>query len=211
MTITTKISKIKTGFNKKKDSELSTFVLGIITALTTNVFFPLTQSMLGDLTSNLEDFNTALANAQNRDKVAAEIRNKARITLLMQLIAVAASVTFEAQGDREKLLTSGFELYKEKYTPAPPLPKIENFTLSDGANIGEIKSSVKAVRGAKSYAHQITPDPLTDSSQWHSIITTSRECVFTNLGSSKKYLVRVLAIGTRGQVSYSEILSRTTQ
>jgi hypothetical protein len=211
MNIKIRLSKIKTAFLRNKDSDLAGFALTVVTKLMANVYFPLTQAMLAGLIDALEAFNTALVNAKGRDKVMVEIKNRAREALTTQLLSVNASVTFEGQGDREKLLTSGYELYKEIYSPAAPLGRVKGFTLTDGKTAGEIKTSVRPVKGAKSYAHQITPAPLTADSKWYTITTTSRECLFTNLESSKQYLARVLAIGIKGQVAYSETLSRITQ
>src|SRR6185312_4050791 len=109
MTITITTAKIKTGFSRYSNSFLAAFVHAVIIALTDNVNFPLTQPMLAGLTDNLASFNTAMANAQNRDKVMIGLRNTARMNLTVQLTTVAASVTFEAQGDRDKLLSSNFE------------------------------------------------------------------------------------------------------
>ncbi|HUZ58465.1 MAG TPA: hypothetical protein VMU83_06775 [Hanamia sp.] len=62
-----------------------------------------------------------------------------------------------------------------------------------------------------SYSHQVTADPLTADSAWTSISTTSKEYTFANLSSGTKFWARIIEVGTKDQVSYSEPPSRITQ
>jgi hypothetical protein len=210
MNLKIKTSKIKTAFNGYSDPALSAFVKAIIIALTNNANFTETQLLLPALSASLDSFNTALANAQTRDKVMVGLKNTAKAELILQLSKVAASVTFEAAGDRDKLLSAGFVLYKDR-SASPPLGKITDFQLTDGKNAGELTTQCKGVKGAKSYMHQITPDPLTASSVWVSFISTFKAYTFTNLVSNKKYWGRMIAIGTKDQSTNSDPLSRIAQ
>jgi len=211
MKITILFAKIKTGFSNYNNVSIAAFVNAVITSLTGNVNFPLTQPMLEGLSTSLAAFNTAMANAQGRDKLMIGLRNTARIELIMQLMTVSSSVTFEAQGDRDKLLSTAFELYKNGDVPPPPLAPLTGFKIMDADIPVGLKLLCDSVKGAKSYMHQITTEPLTADSVWTSFSTTSREYTFGNLQSGKKYWGRILAIGTKDQVSYSNPLSRVTQ
>jgi hypothetical protein len=207
-----KIAKIKINYTRFLNPRLAAFVNAVILAITGNVNFPLTQALLPDLADLLTSFNTAMANAENRDKVLIGLRDTAREALLLQVNAVAASVTFEAAGDRDKLLSSGFELYKRTGDGPPPvLGAITGFKVMDSDVPVGLKLVCDGVKNRKSYTHQITPDPLTPTSVWQSFTTTSKEYTFANLPSSKKFWCRILAIGTKGQVSISDPLSRVTQ
>jgi hypothetical protein len=207
-----KIAKIKINFMRFFNSRLAAFVNAVIIALSDNVNFPLTQPMLTNLSDLLASFNTAMANAQNRDKVLIGIRDTARAALLLQLNSVASSVTFEAAGDRDKLLSSGFDLYKRTGDgPPSTLGPITGFKVVDSDIPGGLKLMCDGAKNCKSYMHQITPDPLTPNSAWQSVTTTTKEYTFANLPSSKKFWCRILAIGTKGQVSMSDPLSRVTQ
>jgi hypothetical protein len=70
---------------------------------------------------------------------------------------------------------------------------------------------VPAVKGAKGYTPQFTSDPLTASSEWTQVMTTTSKYTFTNLNSAKKYWVRVAAVGPYNQVVYSDAISRVVQ
>jgi hypothetical protein len=206
------IAKIKINYMRFINPRLTTFVNAVIIALTGNVNFPLTQPLLADLADLLASFNTAMANAENRDKVLIGLRDTARAALLFQLNIVAGSVTFEAAGDRDKLLGSGFDLYKRTGDgPPPALGAIKGFKVMDSDIPVGLKLMCDGVKNRISYTHQITPDPLTPDSAWQSVTTTSKEYSFANLPSSKKFWCRIIATGTKGQVSMSDPLSRITQ
>jgi hypothetical protein len=204
-----KTSKIKTGFGIYSNYGLSAFVNVVIIALTDNANFPLTQTLLPNLSDLLESFNTAMANAKNRNKVLIGLRDTARAALVSQLKDVADSVTYEAKGDRDKLLSSGFALYKDG-DPAS-LGPVTGFKLTD-AEVGiGLKLSCDGVKNRVSYSHQITPDPLTVDSVWTSVSITFKEYIFANLPAGTKFWARIIGIGTKDQKSYSEPLSRITQ
>ncbi|KAA9035504.1 hypothetical protein FW778_21330 [Ginsengibacter hankyongi] len=209
MVIKIQSAKIKTGLSGFSNTALSPFANTINTALTANDNFPLTQALLPNLSSALTGFNTALANAENRDKAMISLRDTARTELVLQLTDVASSVTYEAKGDRDKLLTSGFELYKD--SSASPLGSVTGFKLLD-AEVGIGLTLVcDGVKYRVSYTHQITADPLTTDSVWTSFSTTSKEYTFANLPAGTKFWARIIAVGTKEQVAYSDPLSRITQ
>ena len=209
MTIKIETAKIKTGFSGYSNPSLSPFANGVTTALTANANFPITQGLVPNLTTALTGFNTAMANALNRDKLMIALRTTARTELTMQLADVANSVTYEAKGDRDKLLTCGFELYKD--SSSSPLGDITGFKLMD-AEVGVgLRLVCDGVKYRVSYTHQITADPLTADSVWNGFSTTSKEYTFANLPAGTKFWARIIAVGTKDQVSYSEPLSRITQ
>src|SRR5690606_21584156 len=113
------------------------------------------------------------------------------------------------QGDRVKLVSSGFTLASEGHSP--PLVPPSNFMVSDGLNAGEIKLSVKRAAGAIGYVHEYTLEPPADSTIWISKPGSSREHVFTVLPSGAKVYCRVGAFGGKNQYAYTNILSRIVQ
>jgi hypothetical protein len=211
MTIKIRYPRIKTGFNAYTDLGIGGYSQSILIALTGNANFPNTQALLENLATASDTYDEALANAQTRDRVAVGIKNTARRDLQIQLLTVANSVSNEAQGDRDKMLSSGFQLYKNSNTPAPPLGAVKDFTVVDGANAGELKLQSKGATGAKSFVYQLTPDPVTTSSVWTNFASTLKEYTFTNLESGKRYWGRILAIGIKDQVSISNPVSRIVQ
>ncbi len=74
-----------------------------------------------------------------------------------------------------------------------------------------LKLMCDALKGARSYSFEITPEPLTPNSVWKSVSSTSREYTFGNLPSATKFWGRIIGVGTKDQYSYSDPLSRVTQ
>ncbi|HEU5053034.1 MAG TPA: hypothetical protein VFT78_07965 [Hanamia sp.] len=211
MTIKTNFARIKTSFYSFTDAAFAAYAQSINTALPGNVNFPNTQPLLPNLADAVDAYINALANAASRDKVAVGLKITARKNLEVELLTIANSLQNEAQGDRDKLLSTRFDLYKNNYSPTPPLGPVTEFTVTDGLNPGTAKLKTKGPAGAKSFVHQYTPDPLTSSSSWNSFTSTFKEYTFTNLESAKKYWFRVIAVGVRDQVSVSDPVSRVVQ
>lgn len=211
MIITIKFARVKTSFYSFTDAAMAAYAQSIDSALSENANFPLTQPLLPGLAEANAAYSSALSAAQSRDKVAVGLKNTARKNVEMLLLTIANSVENEAQGDRDKLLSTNFELYKNNYTPASPLGPVTGFTVTDGMNPGTAQLKTKGPTGAKSFVHQCTPDPLTTSSVWTSFTSTQKEYTFTNLQSAKRYWYRIIAIGVRDQVSLSDPISRVAQ
>jgi hypothetical protein len=133
----------------------------------------------------------------------------ARETLGSLLLQLSNSVMTTANGDKAMLISSNFDLAKEGSNT--PIDKPASIELMDGKNAGELVVKVPAVKGAKGYTPQFTSDPLTASSEWTQVMTTTSKYTFTNLNSAKKYWVRVAAVGPYNQVVYSDAISRVVQ
>ncbi len=211
MTVKISYARIKTSSYSFTDAAFAAYAQSINTALTENANFPNTQPLLPNLADAVDAYVKALADAKSRDKVAVGLKVTARRNLELELLAIANSAQNEAHGDRDKLLSSNFELYKNNYTPAPPLGPVTGFTVTDGLNPGTAKLKTKGPAGAKSMVFQYTSDPITPQSVWISYTTTQKEFIITNLESAKRYWYRVMAIGARDQVSVSEPISRIAQ
>ena len=152
MVIKISLSKIKTAFGEYNNSAMAAFVSAIVTALTGNENFPLTQALLEGLQLSLNSFTAAMANAKSRDKVLIGLRNTARQELTLKLNTLAASVTFEAAGDRDKLLSSNFQLYKTRDLPPSMLGIITGFKVLDAIPTG-LTLVCDGVKGVKTYTH----------------------------------------------------------
>ncbi len=68
-----------------------------------------------------------------------------------------------------------------------------------------------AVKGSQSYLPQITPDPLTADSVWTSAPSTTRTYTFKGLQKTKVYWARLGAAGAKGQLVFSDAVSRAAQ
>lgn len=204
-----KTNKLTTGFNSLTDANFQTKAESITTSMMGNVNFPSTTPDMPVVSTAVQNYSLALTAAQSRDKNDVAVKNQKRSELTALLVQLASSVMATANGDKTMLVSSGFDLAKEGESIV--LPKPENLQVADGINSGELIVSVSAVKGAKSYVHQYTADPITDASDWTQVNTTTSRFTFKNLDSAKKYWCRVIAVGASDQVVISNALSRITQ
>ena len=201
--------KITTGFDILTDSAFETKAGSIYTAMNGNVNFPTPTPAMPEINGAVQAFSAALIAAQSRDKNAVAVKTEVRILLTNALTQLASYVTMTANGDRTRLISSDFDLAREG--DSTPITKPDNIQLSDGLNSGELIVKVNSVKGAKSYLHQYTSDPLAASSEWSQVITTTSKYTFKNLTAAQKYWCRVAAVGSFNQVVYSDAVSRVVQ
>lgn len=201
--------RLITSYQTYSDPRLDVKAQSIIGALTGNTNFPETVPTLASFTTVAGNFTDALTLAASRDKVAVSAKNDARKALLDALRLLATNVQSLAEGDRTKLVSSGFDLNAE--TGGSSLLPPQDFTMSDGNSSGEMKFMVSAVAGAKSYLFEYTLEPLTDDSVWISKATTKREFVFSNLPVGKRIYGRVTVVGTKDREITSTVISRIVQ
>jgi hypothetical protein len=175
-----------------------------------NPYYPTPLPALTVIEEAVNAYSSALVAAvQTRGKNEIAIKNQARETLTGLLGQLANSAMATANGDRMKLVSTSFPLNSEGETSF--LAKPENMQVADGINPGELVTKVKAVKGAKGYAHQYTPAPITPNNEWKQVLSTSCKCTLTNLVSKQTYWCRVAAIGPYNQLVYSDAISRTVQ
>lgn len=194
-------SKIRFSFARFTDSELETKASFILQSMTGNPNFTTPLPTLPDLQLSLTSYSTALVNAKDRSSLNVAEKNQARYILEAQMGQLGLYVMNVANGDDVILTSSG-------YTPAKMrepviIPNPGQVTLSNGKSSGELNSAVKAVPGAKSYSHQITPDPITPASIWKNVISSRSKNTFKGLLPGKQYWVRVEAVGAQNQTSLS--------
>jgi hypothetical protein len=202
--------RIKLNFYKLTESRLEVKSQNIVASLTDNTSFPTPDPALTVVSDAITAYSQALDAARTGDRTAIAIKNDKRQVLEQLLTTLAAYVTLTANGDYAKLLSSGFDIAKLP-EPQPPIGNPQNLQVENGANHGEILLRVNAVKGAKAYLHQFTPDPITEASVWVSQPSTTSKYLFPALETGKKYWFRVAAIGARDQVTFSDEIWRVVQ
>lgn len=203
------IAKITTGFDRLSDAHLLTKAMDIYASMNGNVLFPTPTPALDALNDAILSFQNALTAAAARERTQVILKNQARVALIVMLRELANYVTFTANGDAGVLSSSGYDMRK---VPEPVIvPKPTNLLVEDGLNSGELKVTVDKPKGARSFVHQYTADPLLAGSVWESTPTTSKTYTFTGLEKAKNYWCRVGVIGSNGQLVYSDPVSRVVQ
>jgi hypothetical protein len=202
------ITKALTGFKNYSDDELRKRAETIVTNLVDSEIFINPIPGLPEI----EEATTAYALALKKlemgtpmDYVAKNNRRKELENILRRLCNY---INLTAPNDRLALMSSGFEVSKIRET-ASSLTRPEKVKLVHGENPGEMLLSSSPVKGALSYLHQYTTvDPNLAPATWESFPSTTSRYLLTSLEVGRCYWFRVVVLGTRGQVKYSNVLSK---
>lgn len=200
-----KTQKISISFTTYTDANLLTKSEFILQSMTNNPAFANPVPPLTDLQTAVNDYSTALTNAATLDRNAVSIKNDKRAALEAILKQLGMYVMYVANGDVTILVSSGFSLTK---LPAPSHLDTPGYPdLVNGSSSGQLLSSSPRITGAVCYLHEITAEPLSDSSVWQSTPKSKSNNTFTGLEAGKKYWVRMAAVGTSDQVTYGPAAS----
>jgi len=197
------MNKIRTSLANNKDADLSLKVQFILDKMTGNPAFANPVPPLDDISIEYKKYSKYFMDSLNGGRLAVAKRESSRKKLQTLLTRLAAYVTFIAGGDRNILLSSGFDMAK---TPEhATIPHLGKVTFKNGTSSGEIISMIKAVKNVRNYMHQILDHEPDENSKWLSYSCSTCKFVFKGLTPGKKYWVRIIAAGSRGQVAYSDI------
>jgi hypothetical protein len=201
--------KISTNFAPYTDSDFQVKATVILSSMQGNPHFTNPVPPLVTISQLLVEYSDALQNAINKDIVAITIKNNIRSVLEHQLARLALYVMYIADDNEAILLSSGYSLTK---TPSPQkIAATGNVMLRNGGNSGQMMAKIKAVKGAKSYLFEITPGRATENSVWED--HNSSRCTFTfnKLTPGQLYSIKVAALGTGLQKTYSGVFSQWAQ
>jgi hypothetical protein len=166
-----------------------------------NEYFTTLATEIANYGENAENFTTLVSRAGNRDKNAVAAKDIGRLSLIEASIALTNSVTKAAGGDFQALISSGMELRKRPQSIVLGTPS--NLAITTNGAVGQLKTKVNAVKGAKGYIVKYTIDPQTPDSQWESIFCSTSQCVINGLGSGAKYWIVIGAMGAKEQTTWS--------
>lgn len=204
-----KLQKISTSFGTYSDANLEQKAEYIKEQMTGNASFPAPDPSLGDLQDAIDAYSTALISAAGLDCTEVAQKNEYRQALEVLLAKLGMYVMNVALGNTAMLTSSGFTLIKSNEPQYIANPG--NVTISNGVTSGELVASVPAVKGARSYLHQITTEPPTDATEWESTSTSRSRYTYSNLTPGKQYWIRVAAVGSRQQIAYSPVATQFAQ
>jgi len=200
---------INRSFKTFSDAEFDTRALHIGTSMTDNEHFPLLQDRLPAIKTAQEKFSADLAASKTLGRLAVAEKNNSRAALA-SLLSTLALLIMAQTNDLVQLLTTGFVLRKK------PEPRVitapNNLTLSAGINSGEILATVTKPKGTDSIMYQICDGSVAPEDRvWISTVSTSNKYLFSNLQPGKLYAVRCGAVGTKGQLAFSAIVTMYAQ
>lgn len=199
------------GFNRMPPPSLLGKGRSIVSKVKNNSFFPNPVPNMSDLTTLLDSFEGTITDAATRDLVKIALRDKKKEEVVASLHQLSNYVLFASGGDREKILSSGFDANKIR-TSKPAVVAPVDMQVLAGKNPGELDVLFTSVPGAKSYLYQYTTDdPLGENVAWQSVAATVSKLTLTGLKSSQRYYVRIAVIGINSQFVYSDAVTRVTQ
>ncbi|HEX6430503.1 MAG TPA: hypothetical protein VF008_22580 [Niastella sp.] len=202
-------ASISTKYRRSSDKNLLQFSYQISDTLKDNPVFPDTKPSQSVLQATCDDFRVSVSMSGRNDRARLSAKNDKKAELIGLLDELAEYITTTCNGDKTKLLLSGFEIVGLK-SESQDLQPITELTVQSELP-GQATTRVKRVPAAKSYVHQYTSDPLSPDSVWVSETSTDREHTFTNLKSVARYWFRVIAIGKGKQAVYSPPVARVIQ
>jgi hypothetical protein len=202
------IAVIVMPFNRLSDSKLLTKALDILASITGNAYFPTPTPTLAAIGDAINNFQESLAGAATRDRSKVILKNRARVELIAILKALGNYITFTADGNSAMIGSTAFDVRK---TPQPFIVTKPVVTVHNGHNSGELIISARRPGKGRGFVHQYTKDPLTENSVWESFPSTSKKFTFTGLEKTKVYWCRVGIMGAKGQLIFSDPVSKVIQ
>ncbi len=205
-----KIQKLLLNYGKLSDANLSQKAIDVKNSLTNNPNFTPAPPGLTSFITLQGEYETALGQVISRDRIKIALKNQSRLLLVQSMYQLALEVNAQANGDRAKLLSSGFDLaYAGEGSALITAPT--DFKIVEGLNSGELKFSCKKVPAALSYVFEHTDEMPTEETKWIAVSASTKELTIKGLRSGTRIYGRIKAIGTKGQEASSEILSRIVQ
>lgn len=204
-----RMSKPKLELQKKKKTELATFIQNIVTNMTGNPHFtapnPTPSPALATVTAAVTAYSAALADAELKKTaalLATSALNTAKRNLETLATALASYVEGRALGDEGIILSSGMPT-RSIGSPNGLLPAPDDLSATAGDNEGEVDLTWDPEDGAVSY--EIECKTHTDASVWEKVKTvTASKLTVTALTPGLPYAFRVRAINAAGPGAWSD-------
>mgnify|MGYP001217518778 CR=1 FL=1 len=187
------------------DSLLITFVQAVIVAMTGNPNFATPSPNLVTMTTLLNNFITAYANAADGSRTATAIKNQQRALLIGGLRLLASYVEDTAINVEAVLISSGFSIYGGPQTPRP-LPEVpQNLRLSDGPLSGTVKAKVNVAAFAVVYELRYTEDEFGPNARWNQLsASTTTTIIINGLTPAKTIWVQMRSVNSKGYSEWSD-------
>lgn len=185
------------------DALLVTGAQTIVTAMTKSPDYPSPTPTLATVTTALNDFTVAIANAAKGSKEETAIKNAKRAELVSLLRQLASYVGVTCGDDMAKLLASGFPTQKPQRSPIGVLPAPATPVVGPGKLTGELEALSEPVFGAYTYNWRIAlssaPNVFVQQVQ-----TTASRHTFGGLTPGQVYSVQLNAVGSAGPSDWSD-------
>ena len=204
---TLKMIKPLEGFTGLSDGDVVSRATAIQTNMTGNGNFANPPVDLTALKTAIDTLSALIAQALDGSKKVIAQKNKQRQAVIKMLRLLGRYVEITSNGDMAIFQTSGFQPASTTKTTSQALSesirKIEH-----GANSGQIKVSVRAVRGASSYEIRYAPEGANGATPaaWTSqgVAAVKTPAVVTGLAPATIYVFQARALTKTGYTDWSD-------
>ena len=200
------MAKVKLGLDRMTIAVKAELGARIVTAMTGNANFTTPNPPLADITAAKTAMETAYNDAltlRQQAKAATDLQADKEKDFERLLTSESLYVENASGGDVQKIMSAGMSV-KDAGAPIGELPAPMGLYATSGDEDGEIVLNWEPVRGAKSYAVQMTTDPNVPDSWAHKMNVSESFTDVKGLTSGGKYWFRVAAVGAAGQGAFSD-------
>jgi len=205
-----KTERLILDYNKYSDKDLLIISSNVVSKLTGNANFPVTKPTVAEYSAIQVAFAAAMQKAAGRDREQVALKNQAKELLTAISRELAMNIDSLCNGDKAKLLSSGFILASHS-DGFMPLGTPSNFKILDGKGLNQLILQCSRAPNAVAYVFEYAYEEDYLNNQWTIITGTTRSVTISGLQSGKKVYARIKAIGRKGQESYSDTLWRIVQ
>jgi len=197
------IARIATAFlSRFSHSQLVVIVSNILAALLGNAAFPNTRPTLAEITAARDAFVAKIDLAAGGGRLATAQLHDARVELVRLMQNLALNLQQASNGDRTKLVSTGFPLRRGP-GGVGPMPAPTRLRLARGPNSGQLIARCGIHRNAKAYqwryATAQAPAVWIDAGS-----TTKASCVLEGLALGTQYIVQARLLGAKGPGDWSD-------
>lgn len=195
---------VLTDYGRLSDDRIAPFSKGVKDSLTGNKYFNITPEMVTHFDVVIDDYSTKLSKAKIGTSQDVAAKNVAKEVLRDVLQEIAKLVNVQADGDVEKLQSSGFTLAKER-SKKGVLPKPNNFKVKSGVNSGDLLCVVDACEDARVYNFYsaVVPTPA-NLIEWRLTPSTTRKKNISGFTPGKQYELKCAYLGTEETLVFSD-------
>lgn len=168
-----------------------------------NVHFANPSVSMADFDAALQLLEQRISNAAYADRAMIAMRDAQATVVLGMVRSLASYVDAEAQGDRDIILSSGFEVRSEPTKSGEPTAptKVE-------AVMGVLSGTVVLKCKREKNVHTYVGDwKVEGAAEWQSLISTGCKVKLEGLTPYTAYCFRMAAVNSKGQSNWSETLT----
>ena len=185
------------------DAQLITDTQTIVTSMTNNQAYATPSPALATVTTAMNDFSVALANAADGGVTLTAIKNAKRQALAGLMRHLASYVHITCNGNMAVLLSSGFPTQKQNRTPVGILPAPVPPVLQQGGRSGDLITSVTPIPNCGVYTWRLALASA-PGNYLQTVQTTAANNTFSGLTPGQTYAVDACAFGAAGPGDWSD-------